>query len=138
MSQNYKNHIRYNPPFHFVAIPLSVFGLGFAGYFLINDFNSLNVLLALAFFLIIAALVFARMNAIKAQDRAARADERLRYYILSGKMLPNELSMGQILALRFASDEEFLLLVDRTLKDNLSPKDIKLAIRKWRGDYHRI
>ncbi|RZL39599.1 MAG: hypothetical protein EOO96_00220 [Pedobacter sp.] len=138
MSQNYNNHVRYNPPFHFVAIPLSLIGLGFAIYFLVNNFTSLNALLALAFLLIMAALLFARMNAIKAQDRAARADERLRYYILAGKMLPNELRMGQILALRFASDEEFLLLVDRTLKDNLSPKDIKLAIKKWRGDYHRI
>ncbi|RZJ68867.1 MAG: hypothetical protein EOO47_24465 [Flavobacterium sp.] len=138
MSQNYNNHVRFYPPFHFVSIPLSVFGLGFAIYFLVNNFTSLNALLALAFLLIIAALLFARMNAIKAQDRAARADERLRYYILAGKMLPSELSMGQILALRFASDEEFLLLVDRTLKDNLSPKDIKLAIKKWRGDYHRI
>ena len=53
---------------------------------------------------------FARMFAVKVQDRAARADERLRYYILSGKMLPAKLRMSQILALRFASDEEMVAL----------------------------
>ena len=139
MAQNYNNHLRFSPLFHFVAIPLAVIGIGLSVYCLFKgDFGLINFLLVLAFILITSALIFARMNAIKAQDRAARADERLRYYILAGKMLPSNLSMGQILALRFAGDDEFVLLVDRALKENLSPKDIKLAVKNWRGDYHRI
>lgn len=138
MTQNYNNHVRFSPLFHFVAIPMSVIGIGTSIYLLSDNFNLLNIMLVLAFVLITSALIFARMNAIKAQDRAARADERLRYYILAGKMLPKELSMGQILAVRFASDEELLMLVDRGVKENLSPKDIKLAVKNWQGDYHRI
>jgi hypothetical protein len=46
--------------------------------------------------------------------------------------------MSQILALRFASDEEFLSLIERALREKLSAKDIKQAIQNWRGDYHRV
>ena len=80
----------------------------------------------------------ARMFALKAQDRAARAEENLRYYMLAGSALPNELSISQILALRFAGDEEFLPLVDQAVNNKLSPTEIKKSINNWRGDYHRI
>jgi hypothetical protein len=78
------------------------------------------------------------MFALKAQDRAARAEEKLRYYIIAGKVFPDGLKIGQILALRFASDEEYLALVDKAIADKLSPDEIKKTIKNWRGDYHRI
>lgn len=80
----------------------------------------------------------ARMFALKAQDRAARAEEKLRYFILAGKALPAELRMGQILALRFSNDDEFINLVDKVVANNLSADAIKKEIKNWRGDYHRI
>lgn len=138
MSQHYGNHKRFYPPFHFFTIPLAILGLGFAIYSCIVITTIITGLLVLAFFLIAIIAVMARMFALKAQDRAARAEEKLRYYILAGKALPSELMMGQIMALRFASDEEFIALVDKTVVDNLSPDEIKKAIKNWRGDYHRI
>jgi uncharacterized membrane protein YjgN (DUF898 family) len=138
MSQHYGNHKRFYPPFHFFAIPLAVLGLAFAIYSCISIPTIITGLLVLTFFLIAIIAVMARMFALKAQDRAARAEEKLRYYILSGKTFPDELGMGQILALRFASDEEYLTLVNSTVSEKLSPDEIKKAIKNWRGDYHRI
>ena len=138
MSQHYGNHKRFYPPFHFFTIPLAILGLGFAIYSCIAIPTIITGLLVLAFFLIIIIAVMARMFALKAQDRAARAEEKLRYYILSGKAFPDGLKIGQILALRFASDEEYLALVDKAVADKLSPDEIKKTIKNWRGDYHRI
>ena len=84
------------------------------------------------------ALVLARVYALKAQDRAIRAEEKLRYFILANKMLSSQLKMSQIIALRFASDEEFLSLTERTIAESLSPKEIKMAIKNWKADYNRV
>lgn len=138
MSQHYGNHKRFYPPFHFFTIPLAVLGLCFAIYSCIAIPTIITGLLVLAFLLIAIIAVMARMFALKAQDRAARAEEKLRYYILAGKAFPSGLKIGQILALRFASDEEYLALVDKAVADKLSPDEIKKAIKNWRGDYHRI
>ncbi len=138
MSQNYENHKRFYPPFHFFAVPLTFIGLCFSIYSCIAIPTIITGLLVLAFFLIAIIAVMARMFALKAQDRAARAEENLRYYILAGSALPNELSISQILALRFAGDEEFLTLVDQAVNNKLSPTEIKKSIKNWRGDYHRI
>ncbi|MFF5381264.1 DUF6526 family protein [Pedobacter suwonensis] len=138
MSQNYENHKRFYPPFHFFAVPLTVIGLCFSIYSCIAIPTIITGLLGLAFFLIAIIAVMARMFALKAQDRAARAEENLRYYILAGSALPNELSISQILALRFAGDKEFLTLVDQAVNNKLSPTEIKKSIKNWRGDYHRI
>jgi hypothetical protein len=81
---------------------------------------------------------YARGFALKAQDRAIRAEENFRHFILSGKPFDKNLRMGQIIALRFASDEEFLALAQRAVAENLSAKDIKMAIKNWRGDYNRV
>ncbi|GGI25944.1 DUF6526 family protein [Pedobacter mendelii] len=138
MSQNYQNHKRYYPLFHFFTIPLTVLGLGLAIYAYVAIPTIITGLIVLVFFLIAIVALMARMFALKAQDRAARAEEKLRYFILSGKSLPTDLKLGQILALRFAGDEEFLALVDRAVTEKLSVDDIKKSIKNWRGDYHRI
>ena len=81
---------------------------------------------------------YTRIFALKAQDRAIKAEESLRYYIMTGKALPAELKISQIIALRFASDAEYLALLDRAIKENLSNKEIKLAIQNWKADYYRV
>ncbi|MBC6109293.1 DUF6526 family protein [Pedobacter fastidiosus] len=138
MSQNYSNHKRFYPLFHFITIPLTVLGLVSAIYTVVSIPNIVTGLIALAFILILLIALMTRMFSLKAQDRAARAEEKLRYFILAGKALPSGLRMGQILALRFADDEELISLVDKTVLNNLSPDEIKKDIKNWRGDYHRI
>jgi len=136
--QNYSNHIRWSVPYHFVTVPVILIGTGISVYNFYDVQSLTNGLLILAFILIGIAAGFARFFSLTVQNRAARTDERLRYYILTQKMLPEELGMGQILALRFASDEELPALVERTLTEHLSPTEIKKKVKDWRGDYHRI
>ncbi|RZK41683.1 MAG: hypothetical protein EOO90_10025 [Pedobacter sp.] len=137
-TQDYHNHTRYSIPFHFITVPLILLMVGLSIYLFLQNPDLLHGLIVVAFILIGVAAAFARLFALKVQDRAARADERLRYFILTGNRLPEKLRMSQILALRFASDDELVALVERVQFDKLSSKEIKQAIVDWRADYHRV
>ncbi|HNQ15086.1 MAG TPA: DUF6526 family protein [Pyrinomonadaceae bacterium] len=141
-TQNYKNHTRWFPLFHFVITPLLLFNLVWQSYQLYYDRSwdrAEWTLMALVFILITLA---ARIMALKAQDRVIRLEERLRYE----KLLPADLAAkastlktGDIIALRFASDEELPDLANRVVAGEFaSTKEIKLAIKNWRGDYLRV
>jgi len=78
-----------------------------------------------------------RSFSLKAQDRAIRAEENLRHFVLTGKVLDKSLTIRQIIALRFAPDEEFIALAERAVKENLSNDDIKKAVKNWKEDNHR-
>jgi hypothetical protein len=139
--QNFKNHTQLVPGFHYATFTL-LFALlgGSINYFIKSTAEnkylaSLTVLIAIIFVFI---AWYVRGFALKAQDRAIKAEEALRYYIITGKPLPTELKIGQIIALRFASDSEFLSLMDRAIKENLSNKEIKMAIQNWKADYDRV
>jgi hypothetical protein len=80
---------------------------------------------------------FARGFALKAQDRAIRAEENFRYYLATGKVFPTEIKMGQIIALRFAGDDEFVALTEKAIAENLSNKEIKSLIKNWKADNYR-
>lgn len=96
---------------------------------------SLIVALTMAAILL---FVFVRVFPLKAQDRAIRAEEQLRHYVLTGKMLDSHLTMRQIVALRFASDAEFVVLAQRAVDQSLSPDAIKREIKHWRADTYRV
>jgi hypothetical protein len=81
---------------------------------------------------------YLRSFALKAQDRAIRAEENLRHFVLTGKLLPSQLRMSQIIALRFAPDAEFINLAEKAVKENLSNKEIKLSIQNWKADWNRV
>ena len=81
---------------------------------------------------------YTRIFALKAQDRAIRAEENLRHFALTGKLLSASLRIHQIIALRFAADEEFVALAQKAADEKLSSKDIKMSIRNWRADYYRV
>jgi uncharacterized protein DUF6526 len=81
--------------------------------------------------------IFCRTFALKAQDRAIRAEEQLRHYVLTGKLLDSQLTVKQIVGLRFASDAEFAALARRAADENLEPEAIKKAIASWRADTYR-
>jgi hypothetical protein len=81
--------------------------------------------------------IFCRTFALKAQDRAIRAEEQLRHYVLAGKLLDGRLTVKQIVGLRFASDAEFVALAQRAAEQNMDPEAIKKAVTSWRADTYR-
>ena len=139
--QNFKNHTRLVPGFHgltFFAILALLIGS------IVNICNSAKENLYSATLICLVSAIFVlmfwytRSFSIKAQDRAIRAEENLRYFILTGKRLPQSITMSQVIGLRFADDEELAGLVDRVVKENLSNKQIKQAVQQWRADHHRV
>jgi hypothetical protein len=81
---------------------------------------------------------YARTFPLVAQDRAIRAEENLRHFALTGKLLDARLTLPQIIALRFAEDTEVVLLAERAAPDNMKATVIKKAIANWRADHHRV
>ena len=139
--QNFKNHAQMVPGYHYLTA-LSILALlgGAINYFLKSTpenkyLASLLILTGVVLFLL---YVYVRVFPLKAQDRAIRAEESLRYYVLAGKLFPKGLTISQIIALRFAPDEELLALVDRAANENLSAKEIKQSIINWKADYYRV
>lgn len=79
--------------------------------------------------------------ALGLQNRIVRLEFKQRYFEIYGKRsdeTEGKLKFSQIAALRFAYDDEFKILLEKTLKENLSGDEIKKSIKNWRGDYHRI
>ncbi len=139
--QDFKNHMRLLPAYHGLTFLLILAGLiGSIINLLHSDASShySAALLVVVFFILVSLFFYARLFALKAQDRAIRAEENFRYYLLTGKPLDKQLRLGQIIALRFASDEELPALAKRAVDEKLSQKDIKMAIRNWRADHHRV
>ncbi len=140
-TQNFKNHTIFLKGFHGL---LSIGILGLAGggvsYLLQGDAYatypaSLFILISL---LLTVIMWYLRIFPLKAQDRAIRAEENLRHYVLTGKLLPPNLKISQIVALRFAPDDEFLHLIEQTLDKNLTQKEIKKEIKNWKSDEYRV
>lgn len=139
--QNFKNHPQMVPGFHYLTFGAIIALLGGSINYLLRatpENKYLASLLVLTTIIFVLIAWYARTFALKAQDRAIRAEESLRYYIMTGKAIPKELRMGQIIALRFASDAEYLALLDRAIKENLGGKEIKMSIQNWKADYHRV
>jgi hypothetical protein len=139
--QNFKNHTRLVPMYHGVAFLLALAGLIGSIINLLNHKDASNhysaALLVVVFFVLILILWYARVFAIKAQDRAIRAEENFRHFILTGKPHDSRLTMAQIIGLRFAGDAEFPGLAKKAAEENLSQKQIKQAVQNWRADHHR-
>jgi len=144
--QNYKNHTRWYPLFHFVVMPLLV--INFLSH-LIRLFMAApeSGRKTLAFWTLLSLVLIllgisARLQALKAQDRVIRLEERLRYKELLSPELAqraSNLPEAQIIALRFASDGELAELVEQVLDGKLkSQKEIKLAVKNWRADHFRV
>lgn len=139
--QNFKNHARTVPGFHGLLFVLIVlFGGGAISHFsrATTDNFYLASLLLLLFPILVVLMWFTRTFALKAQDRAIRAEEKLRYFLLTQKPMPDDLRLSQIIALRFASDQEYLELLERARSEKLSAKEIKAQIKSWKADHHRV
>lgn len=139
--QNLKNHTRLVPVWHFVTpvLMLTVI-VGSIIHFIHVEGEARYAagLLVIISFTLVIIWGYARLFALRAQDRAIRAEENFRHYVLTGRPHDGRLRLGQIIALRFASDEEMPELAIRAAEEKLSQKQIKALIRKWRADYHRV
>jgi len=139
--QNFKKHSRYIPLWHFI-IPLIMFSL-LTGSIINLVHSDPSDHYSAALIVVIAVLFtgfywYTRWFALRAQDRAIRAEENFRHFILTGKPHDNRLRMGQIIALRFASDEEMPALAKRAVEEKMLQKEIKQAIKNWKPDYNRV
>ena len=139
--QTLANHTRYDPIVHFFVLPVFAISWILSVVFLVRHPGWLHLWLVI--FMTAAAILCAkaRMNAIRVQDRVIRLEERLRLSALLPVSLHPQiakLSERQLIALRFASDEEVSALAQRALAENLSSADIKKSIKNWRADYLRV
>jgi len=139
--QNFKNHSKFVIGYHlvtFLAILALIIG-SIVNLVKSSDDNLyVSSLLVLVSFILLFLYYFLRSFALRAQDRAIRAEENFRHYLLTGKPLSNKLSMRQIIGLRFSSDEEFPALVEKSITENLSEKEIKKHIKNWKADTYRV
>ena len=140
-AQSYSTHTRYHPIFHFVIIPILAATVIVGVVHAVRHpsfYNAWQVIFSIA---VLMAAFLTRIYALKVQDRVIRLGERLRLAeraSASARPQAARLNARQLIALRFASDEEVPALVDRTLAENLAPNEIKKAIRNWRADNWRV
>ncbi len=139
--QTYANHTRWDPPFHFFALPVFLL-LAVAGlvHFIWRPglHSGLMFVVAVALATVVMKV---RLYALRVQDRVIRLEERLRLASLLPEPLRSripELTVAQLVGLRFASDAEVAKLAERALSEKLSRADIKKAIQTWRPDDRRV
>lgn len=142
--QNYKNHVRYYLPHHFVFYPLLLilFSIALYKHFTSDSDKILWLFIAIGLLFIGWLSFMMRQHyALTIQNRLLRQEMRHKYLVLTGKdfePLEQQLSFGQIAALRFASDEELISLIEKTLAENLQPDAIKRSIVNWKADKMRV
>jgi len=139
--QNFRNHSRYIILWTFITpiVLIAIFGGGIVNLIHADSHTHYSAALILLISIVLIILYwYARGFALVAQDRAIRAEENLRHFILTGKPFDSRLRMSQIIALRFAPDDEFLELAKKAVEEKLRAKEIKAAIQKWKADHHRV
>lgn len=142
--QNYANHHRIDPAIHLFVFPVVTINLGVAIWIAIHFRHQYPWLGHWSIVISLALLILAfkcRTNDLKLQDRIIRLEERLRLAsLLPANELPhiNDLTIRQLAALRFASNEEVAALAHRALTQELEPNAIKQSITNWRADHHRV
>ena len=140
--QNFKNHRRFYPAHHFILIPLLMTLLIWAiQNFVQNGFSFPNFYFVLSSFILVLIALISRTYALKNQNRLIRIEMRYRYFELTGKSFSEkekQLKLGQVIALRFAGDDELTLLTEKAISENLTSTEIKKAIKNWLPDNNRV
>jgi hypothetical protein len=140
--QNFKNHAKFVPLYHFFALPVLLINFGVQLYWWIKlgfiPLHFFPVLVAAALFL---GVLYGRLFALAVQDRLIRLEEKLRYERVLPEELrwrADELTVDQFVSLRFASDDELPQLMQKVLDEKLTKrKAIKAQIKNWKPDYLR-
>jgi hypothetical protein len=139
--QSFKNHARFDPLFHFFLVLVLLANLIIAIVHLVRHVNFTSAWFLVLSIAAILALLKVRTYALKVQDRVIRFEERLRLKALSPvewhKQI-DRLTEDQLIGLRFASDEEIVVLAKLALEQNLNRKQIKERINNWRPDHWRV
>ena len=141
--QSYAKHAKFVPMFHGLLFGLIL--LSFIGS-LVNLWQSMGdherlynaSLIAVMSLAMLMLFFFARLFATGVQDRAIRAEENLRHFAMTGKLLDPRLKIKQIVGLRFASDAEFVALARWAAEEGMSMDAIKKSVKNWRADHDRI
>ena len=139
--QSFEHHVRLVPPFHFGVLVIFAVNLLWSLYQLVKAPSWPTVLAALMAFAFVGMAIYGRNFALAVQDRVIRLEMRLRLE----KLLPPELkprildlSVEQLVGLRFAGDEELPALVREVLEKNITDrKEIKRRVKTWQADHLR-
>jgi hypothetical protein len=141
VSQNFSNHTRYDPLFHFFVLPVFAVTLIATIVHLVRR-PGLHSAWVVVFMVAAVVVVFkSRLYALKVQDRVIRLEERLRLANLLGESLRpriGEFTESQLVGLRFASDAELPPLAARALSEKMSCTEIKRTVQQWRPDNWRV
>lgn len=139
--QSYATHTRWFPVWHFFAMPITAIAAVHMTWGAVRDPSRMHILWAIYGFAIAAAVFASRVMAVRVQDRVIRLEMRLRLKeILPPALFARfgELTIRQLVGLRFAGDGEMAGLIERVLKGELTEeKAIKQAVKDWQGDYLR-
>ncbi|MGA8220919.1 MAG: DUF6526 family protein [Candidatus Acidiferrales bacterium] len=141
MTQNFENHVKLVPAFHFFILPFLLFNLVWSIARAVRAFSVESLISAVLALALLLLALYARMFALAVQDRVIRLEMRLRLQ----QLLPQDLrpripdfTVGQLVALRFASDAELPALARKVLEEKLTErKAIKKLIQNWQPDYQR-
>jgi len=141
-TQTFANHTRLVPAFHMVTFPILAILFLWSAWRVVTEFSVDRLMFLLLTTATLVLLFLARIFALTAQDRVIRLEMRLKMaQLLPADLRPriNELTPKQLVALRFASDEELPDLVRTVLVDGIhDQKAIKRMIRNWQGDHLRV
>lgn len=142
-TQSYKNHVRFYPPHHFIYYPILIVFMLIAIYFAFTTAEKLlwGFITVIFIFLFCLAFMLRQHYALILQNRIVKLELRYRYFVLTGtrfETIEYKFTDDQLFSLRFAPDSEFLTLIEKALKENLSGDAIKQEIKHWKGDYNRV
>lgn len=146
--QNFSNHAKFVPAFHFFVGPVLIANVVAHLYAFIKWFPQTPASMVAGFISVLTAIAIlvlaflARLFALGVQDRVIRLEERMRYQqLLPDDLRPriNDFTINQLVSLRFASDAELPALARKVLDSKINDrKSIKLMIQSWRADYQRV
>jgi hypothetical protein len=139
--QGLKNHARLDPPYHLVTLLILIVSLIVSIVYLVGHPHFFTAWLVVVSVVAFIPFFKLRTYALRVQDRVIRLEERLRLQALAPAEWHPQIALlteDQLIALRFASDEELVSLAKQALEERLSRKQIKERIKNWRPDHWRV
>jgi hypothetical protein len=139
--QSFNSHARFDPPYHFFLTFVTIANIVIAVIYCVHHFNFYSVWLAVLSLAALVLLFLIRSYPLRVQDRVIRLEERLRLQALAPTEWRTQiyrLTEDQLIALRFADDDEVVELAKQALEHKLDRKQIKERIKSWRADTWRV